>query len=108
MKKVNVYEDNGGGIHAIVLNNENPTNIISGFEDGTMSTAEFVNEARYGFTDADEYDAASYSELSLEDAATEIMEQDDLIAEITTDRLELDFKKMGIAGTILFSINLQM
>lgn len=34
MKKVKVYEDNGGGIHAVVFDGDKVANIISGFDDG--------------------------------------------------------------------------
>ena len=102
MKKVNVYEDNGGMIHAVVMDDEKAINIISGFEDGSMSTAEFIDAARYGFSEADEYEG----EISLEDAAKEINKFDDLIAEITEDDVELRLNKMGYAGAKLFSVDL--
>ena len=95
MKKINVYEDNGGRIHAVVTDGEKVLNIISGFEDGGMSTAEFIDAARHGFAEADEY---------LEAAANEIDESDDLIAEITEDDVELHLNKMGFAGAKLFSV----
>ena len=102
MKKVNVYEDNGGMIHAVVMDGGKAINIISGFEDGSLSTAEFIDAARYGFAEADEYEG----ERSLEAAANEIDDLDDLIAEITEDNVELHLNKMGIAGAKLFSVEL--
>ena len=102
MKKVNVYEDNGGRVHAVVMDGEKAINIISGFEDGSMSTAEFIDAARYGFSEADEYEG----KISLEDAAKEINKFDDLIAEITEDDVELRLNKMGYAGAKLFSVDL--
>ena len=102
MKKVNVYEDNGGMLHAVVMDGEKVLNIISGFEDGGMSTAEFIDAARYGFAEADEHEG----EISLEAAANEIDERDDLIAEIAEDDVELHLNKMGIAGAKLFSVEL--
>ena len=102
MKKVNVYEDNGGMLHAVVMDGEKVLNIISGFEDGGMSTAEFIDAARYGFAEADEYEG----EISLEAAANEIDGRDDLIAEIAEDNVELHLNKMGCAGANLFSVKL--
>ena len=103
MKKVNVYEDNGGQIHAVVMDGENVANIISGFEDGALSTAEFVDAARCGFEGADAYEC---DEISMEDAAKEIDKIDDLIADITADEVELYINKMGVAGEILFSVRI--
>ena len=102
MKRVNVYEDNGGMIHAVVMEDEKAINIISGFEDGGMSTAEFIDAARYGFSEADEYEG----EISLDAAANEIDGRDDLIAEIAEDDVELHLNKMGFAGAKLFSVEL--
>ena len=102
MKKINVYEDNGGMIHAVVMDGEKVINIISGFEDGGLSTAEFVDAARCGFPDADEYDG----EISIEAAAKEIDDFDDLIAEITDGEVELHLDKMGFACANLFSVKL--
>ena len=102
MKKVNVYEDNGGMIHAVVMDGEKIINIISGFEDCGLGTADFVDAARDGFLDADEYEG----EISLEEAAKEIDELDDLIAEITEGDVELHLNKMGYAGAKLFSVDL--
>ena len=102
MKKVNVYEDNGGMIHAVVMDGGKAINIISGFEDGGLSTAEFIDAARYGFAEADEYEG----EISLEAAANDIDDLDDLIAEITEDNVELHLNKMGFAGAKLFSVDL--
>ena len=56
MMQVKVFEDNGGGIHAIVIKDAQITNIISGFEDGSMSKADFIEAARIGFDYADDYD----------------------------------------------------
>ena len=54
MMQVKVFEDNGGGIHAIVIKNAQITNIISGFEDGSMSKADFIAAAQIGFDYADD------------------------------------------------------
>lgn len=57
--KVNVYEDNGGKIHALVCDNGKIINTISGFEEALMSKDEFVEAAQTGLTifqGADDYD----------------------------------------------------
>ena len=101
---VKVFEDNGGGIHAIVIKNAQITNIISGFEDGSMSKADFIAAAQIGFDYADDYDPDNYSGLTMEDVAAEIESSDDLIAEVTEDGVELYPEKMGCAGMGLFGI----
>lgn len=102
--KVNVLEDNGGMIHAVVMDGDEIKNILSGFEDQTMNRDEFIDAAQAGFEWADEYEPENYSGLTMEQAAQEIIGQDDLIAEITEDSVELYQEKMGIAGMILFDI----
>lgn len=104
MMQVKVFEDNGGGIHAIVIKNAQITNIISGFEDGSMSKADFIEAAQIGFDYADDFDPENYSGLTMEDVAAETESSDDLIAEITEDSVELYPEKMGCAGMGLFEI----
>ena len=104
MMQVKVFEDNGGGIHAIVIENAQITNIISGFESCSMSKADFIEAARIGFDYADDYDPDNYSGLTMSDVADEIASYDDLIAEITEDSVELYPEKMGCAGMGLFEI----
>ena len=102
--KVNVLEDNGGMIHAVVMDGDEIKNILSGFEDQTMNRDEFIDAAQAGFEWADEYEPENYSGLTMEQAAQEIIGQDDLIAEITADSVELYPEKMGCAGMGLFEI----
>lgn len=102
--QVKVYEDNGGGIHAIVIKDAQITNIISGFEDGSMSKADFIEAAQIGFSDAYEFDPDNYSGLTMDDVAAEIESYDDLIAEITEGSVTLYPEKMGCAGIGLFEI----
>ena len=104
MMQVKVFEDNGGGIHAIVIKDAQITNIISGFEDGSMSKADFIEAARIGFDYADDFDPDNYSGLTMEDVADEMASYDDLIAEITEDNVDLYPEKMGCAGMGLFEI----
>ena len=104
MMQVKVFEDNGGGIHAIVIKNAQIANIISGFEDGSMSKADFIEAAQTGFDYADDYDTDNYSGLTMEDVAAEMESSDDLIADISEDSVELYPEKMGCAGMGLFEI----
>lgn len=103
--KVKVYEDNSGGIHAIVIDHGIVTNIISGFENGTISCNEFIQAAQNGFCYADEYDSSKYSNRCIKFVATEIEAYDDLIAVITLKSIELFEEKMGTAGRELFDID---
>ena len=104
MKKVNVYENNGGMILAVVFEDEKATNIISGFEDGALSTAEFIEAAQVGFEFADEYEPESFAGAILAEAAESVESAGELIAEITADGFEVYTNKIGIAGAKLFSI----
>ena len=100
---IRVFEDEGGGIQVIVEEAGRIVNIISGFEDGSMSTADFIEAAQAGFVDANDYDPDDFSGLSIDEAAPGI-ESADLIAEITGDSVTLYEEKMGEAGKDLFSI----
>ena len=99
---IRVFEDEGG-IQVIVEKAGRIVNIISGFEDGSMSTADFIEAAQAGFIDADDYDPDNFSGLSIEEAAPGI-ESADLIADITGDSVTLYEENMGEAGRDLFAI----
>ena len=103
--KVYVYENNGGGITAIVREDETVANILFGFEEATFSYAEFIAAAREGFPDADNYSPYNdFSGLSIDEAAEEIEQEDALIAEITAQQIIIYPREMGIAGEILFGL----
>lgn len=115
--KVYVYENNGGGITAIVKNvsieinkdfafkDEAVANILFGFEEAILPYAEFIAAAREGFPDADSYVPGDFSGLSINEAAEEIEQEDVLIAEITAQRVIIYPRAMGIAGEILFGLS---
>lgn len=107
MKKVNVYENNGGMILAVVLDGEKAINIIGGFEDGALSTAEFVEAAQGGFEYADEYEPENFGGFSIKEAAESIESGSDLIAEVTANDYQVHTNKIGIAGSKLFSITIR-
>lgn len=102
--EVRVFEDNGGMIHAVVFEEGKPTNIISGFEDLSITKDEFIEAAKSGFEYSDPYDPAFYSGKDIEFVSAELEELDDLIAEITKDSVDVYPESMGIAGGILFEI----
>lgn len=62
-----LWEDNGGGLHAIVYDeNGVPQNIISQLEQSPqLSPSEFVLAALDDFPYADEYDPENYSGMTL-------------------------------------------
>ena len=107
MTKVNVYENNGGMILAVVLDGERAINIIGGFEDGALSTAEFVEAAQGGFEYADEYEPENFGGFSIEEATESIESGSDLIAEVTANDYQVHTNKIGIAGSKLFSITIR-
>lgn len=102
--KVKVYEDDGGQLHAVISESGTVVNIISGFEDGTISSSDFIEAAQNGFFYADEYDPHNYNGANIEDVAAELDESSDLISEITPNFVELYTDKMGAAGRILFDL----
>ena len=90
--------------YAIVLSGDTVVNVLSGFEDGGLSTNEFIKAAQSGFADADEYDPSNYSGISLGAAAAEFAELDDIIAIIHIHRCAFP-ENMGCAGKDLFSVS---
>ena len=112
MKNIKIYENNGGGIAAIIREGEKIVNILFGFEDGGLSYAEFIARAREGFPWADPYDPADHEGCSMEEVAAEIedadpgvIEPDELIAEITERKIIIYPHAMGVAGEILFGLD---
>lgn len=103
-----VFEDNGGQIHAVVIQERIITNIVDGFEHGGFTTAEFVWEAQHGFAYADEFDPNENGGSSMEQVFYDMMYYStdyDLIAEISEDDILLYPKSMGTAGKILFGLD---
>ena len=97
MKEVRVYENNGGEISAIVFDVNKVVNILSGFE-GTLTHEAFVAAVREGSDGSDSYDPANKSGLEMAEAAEEIEDNDDLIATITPEHIEIEYANMGAAG----------
>lgn len=128
MKKFEVYEDNGGGIHmAILEENGDAIAIFSGFECGEKGilldainqlgededawkgwdgdTVEAAN-ADGGKPEYDEeYNVVGYEPYTIEEVYNEIEENDDLISEEDFDGIcTLYVNKMGAAGGHVFNL----
>lgn len=104
------YEDNGGGIHAIVLNDYgNVSNFLTGFQMDNWDVGELLRSAVLGFEDADEYDPAEHGGVSLIGIFDEIVhsnssESPKLIAEISRKEINIYPGAMGLAGRVLFGL----
>lgn len=101
---VKVYESDGGAITAVVFAEGEISNVIGGFEDGTMTKEEFITAAQGGFEWADEYDPYDFSGFDMKVAAMAIIHGDNLIAEIWPEKVNLYVEKMGLAGYRLFEV----
>lgn len=105
--KTRFYEDNGGGIHAIVTDDhDNVTNVLTGFhmDAAAWDLSDLIASAKQGFPYADEYNPDEFSGLSMDEAAREIADMDDLIAEISADAEAIYPTNMGCAGKTLFNV----
>lgn len=110
---VEIYEDNGGGIHAVVrelqrhkngVKTYDVVNIISGFEDCLLTGEKFIEVAKEDFPYADAYEPERYEGRDMNYVASELKEYSDLIAIFDDDGYKLFPKAMGIAGKELFEI----
>lgn len=106
---VKIYEDNAGGIHAVVRKDGMPTNFLSGLEqeytrEAGLTGADLIEAAKGGFEFADDYDPGEFGGKSLEDIVSEVEaeETNTLIAEITQDKATLYYDSMGAEGHYLW------
>lgn len=103
---VEVYEDNKGGICVAVFGQNGLKNLFVVVPDGneTRMTRAFYQEALYGFSGVDDYNAEDFSGLSMDDAYADIC-SGNLIAEFYDNRVvNLYPADMGVAGTKLFGM----
>lgn len=103
---VEVYENNAGGIYVAVFGQSGLKNLFSVAPDGnkTRMTMAFYQEALYGFSGVDDYNAADFSGLSMDDAYADICNSN-LIAEFYGNRVvNLYPADMGCAGMKLFGL----
>ena len=103
---VEVYENNEGGIYVAVFGQNGLTNLFIVAPDGneTRMTRAFYQEALYGFSGVDNYNAEDFSGLSMDDAYADIC-NNNLIAEFYDNRVvNLYPADMGSAGMKLFGL----
>lgn len=100
------YEDNGGGIHAVVRDETGDViNWLTGFQHDRLDVGELFRAAMDGFGEAGQYDPESYAGLPLEAMVAETESAGTLIAAISEVEINLYPSEMGIAGKILFGLN---
>lgn len=103
---VEVYEDNAGGVCVAVFGQNGLKNLFGVVPDGNeiRMTRAFYQEALYGFSGVDDYNAEDFSGLSIDDAYADICNSN-LIAEFYDNRVvNLYPADMGVAGMKLFGI----
>lgn len=103
---VEVYESNAGGICVAVFGKNGLEKLFVVAPDGneTRMTKAFYQEALYGFSSMDDYNAEDFSGLSMDDAYMDIC-NGNLIAEFYDNRVvNLYPADMGVAGMKLFGI----
>lgn len=103
---VEVYESNAVDIFVSVFGQNGLTNLFIVVPDGdeTRMTRAFYQEALYGFPGEDDYNAADFSGLSMDDAYMDIC-SGNLIAEFYDNRVvNLYPEDMGSAGMKLFGL----
>lgn len=71
-REVNFFENNGGGLSAVVKENDKVVKVLTGFEYGNFNTGDFIDDAANGFPNADEFDPNDWNGLTLEKAAEEV------------------------------------
>ena len=110
-REVNFFEDNGGGLSAVVKENDKVVKVLTGFEYGNFNTGDFIDDAANGFPNADEFDPNDWNGLTLEKAAEEVSNHCigiDLIATVgrncRSKSVTLYPDDMGYAGRRLFGL----
>lgn len=104
---VEVYENNAGGIYVAVFGKNGLENLFVVAPDGneTRMTRVFYQEALYGFSGVDDYNAENFSGLSMDDAYDDICGGSNLIAEFYDNQVvNLYPADMNIAGMRLFGM----
>lgn len=106
---VKIYEDNAGGIHAVVRTDGQITNFFTGLEfeyteENHLTGADLIEAAKGGFEFADNYDPDEFGGKSLEDVVSEVEAEDTntLIAEVAQDKATLYYDRMGAEGHYLW------
>lgn len=110
-REVNFFENNGGGLSAVVKENDKFVKVLTGFEYGNFNTAEFFDDAADGFPNADPFEPNDWGGLTLEEAAESVSNEDvgnTLIATVNRNcrlrSMVLYPDDMGYAGRKLFGL----
>lgn len=116
MRKTELWQDNGGGIHAIVYDGKDTVNVICHLETPpTLSQQELISAGIDGFPDAAPYDSDEYDGVSLQQMTDEITRQLDTdgtpliepcqcIAVFDRDEITLYPSRMGYNALSLFGL----
>ena len=101
---VKIYEDNGGGIHAIVEQGGVLNKVIPHLEREPGVTGEIIiAEAKKGFPYADAYYPDGLSGQDVRDAVAQMKAMDALIVEVSSNEIFYHYEKMGVEGKGLFA-----
>lgn len=101
---VKIYENNAGGITAIVRDGDCITNIV-GCELWEDTPEEIRAALREGLPYCRDYDPDDYSGATMAEVAEEIESGDDWIATATPEGVELYPESMGNAGRKMFGVD---
>lgn len=96
--KVNVYEDNAGGITCIVREGDKVSNVVLNCEMWENSPEEIKTDLMSGLPYCRDYDPDDCCGASMEEIASEIECNAELIAIATAEGVETYPDCMGIAG----------
>lgn len=104
---VTIYEDNAGGIQAVVRTEGEVTNVLAGLEreycdENGLDGLDLMLAARDGFPFARDYDADDFGGLNMDAAAESMDIFGDVIAEVTPEAAALYYRRMGCEGHYLF------
>lgn len=100
---VRIYEDNGGGVHAVIEQDSAIVNVVPHLEmERDVTGAQIIAAAKEGFPFADEYDPVENSGESMLDSADWLENNCDLIAEVHGTQTTFYYEKMSVQGRHLF------
>ena len=106
--ETSIYEDNGGGINAIVEQAGTVVNVIANLDlarDMTgryMTGEEIITEAKEGFQFADDYDSENFCGHDMLSVVEEIKSVDNLVVKVIGNKVVFYPEKMGMEAKWLF------
>ena len=116
MLKTELWQDNGGGIHAIVYDGKDIVNVVCHLETPpTLSPQELISAGVYGFPGADPYAPDENDWLTVQQLASEftrwldvdgthLVEPCQRIAVFDRDEITLYPRRMGYNALSLFGL----